>query len=331
MKPLLAVNDLQVLFTTCAGDVQAVRGVSFNLNPGETIAIVGESGCGKSVAAQSIIKLIPTPPGRYAAGQVLFAGQDLLLKSEKEMEQIRGRRIGMIFQDPMTSLNPTMRVGDQIVEVLKKHSDLTTAGQKLRAVEMLSFVGLPNPAKRFSQYPHQFSGGMRQRAMIAMALACNPGLLIADEPTTALDVTVQAQILEVMQALKEKFGTSIILITHDLGVVAGFASRVLVMYAGKVVESGPTGEIFYHPQHPYTRGLLASLPRPGQGIREKLNPIAGRPPDLLKPPRGCAFWPRCGRAMLVCRELQPEETSLSDFHRVSCWLTHPYAAGSGSV
>ncbi|WP_051273623.1 ABC transporter ATP-binding protein [Desulfotruncus alcoholivorax] len=331
MKKLLSVNNLQVHFTTFAGEVQAVRGVSFDLAAGEAIAVVGESGCGKSVTAQSIMKLIPSPPGRYMAGEIFFNGENLLPKTEKEMETIRGKDIGMIFQDPMTSLNPTMKVGHQIVEMLKKHTNLTGEAVKRRAVEMLALVGLPNPEKRYDQYPHQFSGGMRQRAMIAMALACNPRLLIADEPTTALDVTIQAQILELMQELKDKLGTSIILITHDLGVVAGFASRVIVMYAGKVVESGTTGEIFYRHRHPYTRGLLASVPRPGKEIRKKLNPIAGRPPGLINPPRGCAFWPRCDRAMQVCREVQPDMVQLSDTHWVSCWLTHEFAAKGANV
>ncbi|WP_018085956.1 ABC transporter ATP-binding protein [Desulfurispora thermophila] len=324
-EPLLQIKDLYVNFRTYAGEVQAVRGVSLALNAGESIAIVGESGCGKSVTAQSIMKLIPVPPGRYAGGQIIFSGQDLLTKSEAEMQRVRGKRIGMIFQDPMTSLNPTMKVGKQIVEMLQRHTDLTPAQQRERAVEMLSLVGLPNPAKRFEQYPHEFSGGMRQRAMIAMAMACNPALLLADEPTTALDVTIQAQILELMQELRAKLGTAIILITHDLGVVAGFASRVLVMYAGKVVESAPTRQLFYHPQHPYTQGLLASVPRPAQGVRKKLQPIAGRPPDLLKPPPGCAFWPRCRRAMRVCQQLTPPEFTVQPGHTVSCWLMHEYA------
>ncbi len=325
MEKLLSINNLQVNFTTFAGEVQAVRGVSFDLAPGETMAIVGESGCGKSVTAQSIMKLLPTPPGRYVSGKIVFAGQDLLSKSEREMENIRGRDIGMIFQDPMTSLNPTMKIGPQIEEMLKKHSNLNMEERKQRAVEMLGLVGMPGPEKRYAQYPHQFSGGMRQRAMIAMAMACNPRLLIADEPTTALDVTIQAQILELMLELKEKLGAAIILITHDLGVVAGFASKVLVMYAGKIVENGTTREIFYQHRHPYTRGLLASVPRPGREVRKKLNPIAGRPPDLINPPRGCAFWPRCDRAMLICREMQPPLTDLSGTHRVSCWLTHDFA------
>lgn len=324
-EPLLQIKDLYVNFRTYAGEVQAVRGVSLQLAAGESLAIVGESGCGKSVTAQSIMKLLPVPPARYAAGQIIFQGQDLLTKSEAAMQQVRGKQIGMIFQDPMTSLNPTMKVGKQIVEMLRLHTDLTPARQKERALEMLSLVGLPNPQKRFDQYPHEFSGGMRQRAMIAMAMACNPALLLADEPTTALDVTIQAQILELMQELRAKLGTAIILITHDLGVVAGFATRVLVMYAGKVVESAPTQQLFDQPQHPYTRGLLASVPRPARGVRQKLQPIAGRPPDLLAPPPGCAFWPRCGQAMRVCQELAPPEFTIQPEHTASCWLLHEYA------
>jgi oligopeptide transport system ATP-binding protein len=326
VEKLLSVNNLQVNFTTYAGEVQAVRGVSFDLAPGETLAIVGESGCGKSVAAQSIMKLIPSPPGRYVSGKILFAGQDLLSSSEREMENIRGRDIGIIFQDPMTALNPTMKIGLQIEEMLKKHCNLNNEERKQRVLEMLGLAGMPGPEKRYAQYPHQLSGGMRQKVMIAMALTCNPRLLIMDEPTTALDVTIQAQILELMQEIKDRQGTSIIIITHDLGVVAGFASRVIVMYAGKVVESGATREIFYQHQHPYTRRLLASVPRPGREIIKKLIPIAGRPPDLINPPRGCAFWPRCHQAMLVCREVQPDIVQVSDTHQVSCWLTHQYAA-----
>lgn len=320
MEQLLYVKNLYVSFKTYAGEVQAVRGVSFALAAGEAIAIVGESGCGKTAAAQSVMKLIPTPPGRYISGQILFSGKDLLPMSEKEMRQIRGRHIGIIFQDPMTSLNPTMKVGNQITDVLKRHCGLTAAGQKEKAIEMLSLVGLSNPAKRFSQYPHEFSGGMRQRAMIAAALACSPRLLIADEPTTSLDVTIQAQIMELLRGLKEKLNMSVILITHNLGVVAGFADRVVVMYAGSVVESGPTREIYYHPQHPYTRGLLASMPQPGQGLKRKLYAIAGRPPDLQNLPQSCAFWPRCNQAMRICRELQPPVTSVNASHHVSCWL-----------
>ncbi|MCL6634570.1 MAG: ABC transporter ATP-binding protein [Peptococcaceae bacterium] len=328
MAQLLTVEDLHVSFTTRLGEIQAVRGISFSLAAGEAIAVVGESGCGKSAAAQSIMRLLPSPPARYTAGKIIFAGRDLLRMSEKELESIRGRQISMIFQDPMTSLNPTMKTGRQIMEVLQKHSTLPAAELKLRVLEMLSLVGFPDPAGAFCRYPHQISGGMRQKVMIAMALACNPGLLVADEPTTALDVATQAQILELIRSLQEKQGTAVILVTHNLAIVAGFASRVMVMYAGKLVETGPTREIFYRPQHPYTRGLLLSLPRPGKSAGNKLHTIAGLPPDLLKPPQGCAFWPRCEQAMRICRLNHPPETFLSGFHRVSCWLACRSAAAS---
>lgn len=326
MKPLLSVQNLRVHFSTPAGEVQAVRGVSFDLAAKEILAIVGESGCGKSVTAQSVLKLVPEPPGRYPGGKILFAGQDLLAKGEKEMEQLRGRQIGMVFQNPMTSLNPTMQVGRQIEEVLRRHSSLPAAQTKKRAVEMLALVGLPDPAGRYAQYPHQFSGGMRQRIAIAMALACKPKLLLADEPTSALDVTVQAQILELMSELKEQLGAAIILITHDLAVVAGFATRVLVMYAGEVVEDGPAGEVLSSPAHPYTRALLASRPGLDRRPGGRLTPVPGSPPDLIEPPPGCAFWPRCSQAMVICRRLPPPENYPSRQHRVHCWLTHPWAA-----
>ncbi|MEW6698537.1 MAG: ABC transporter ATP-binding protein [Bacillota bacterium] len=321
MKKLLEIKDLKVNFTTYAGNVQAVRGVSFDVNAGEAIAIVGESGCGKSVTAQTIMKLIPSPPGEIVGGSIHFAGQDLVAKNEKAMEKIRGKEIGMIFQDPMTSLNPTMTVGRQIMEVLQKHQNIKKEQQQAKALEMLNLVGIPNPEKRMTQYPHEFSGGMRQRAMIGIALACNPKLLIADEPTTALDVTIQAQIMELMTDLKTKFGTSIILITHDLGVVAGFAERIVVMYAGRVIETGNTQDVFYQPRHPYTKGLLASIPRPVGHEKVKLTPIPGRPPDLINPPQGCAFWPRCQQAMKICRQGQSETVEVSPGHLVSCWLT----------
>lgn len=323
MRPLLSVQNLKVNFKTNLGEAQAVRGVSFDLEEGGATALVGESGCGKSVTALSIMGLIPTPPGRIAGGQIFFNGRNLLLNNEKEMRKIRGGSIAMIFQESITSLNPTLKMGTQIMEALKEHSGTSAPGKKQRALEMLSMAGLPQPDKIYKQYPHQLSGGMRQRAMIAMALAGDPRLLIADEPTTALDVTIQAQILELLQGLKQKLRKSILLITHDLGLAAGFASRVMVMYAGQIVENGTVGDIFYHPAHPYTRGLLAALPRPGQ---EKLSPVPGRSPDLLNPPPGCAFWPRCGQAMLICRQAPPE-TILSDSHRVRCWLAHRHAGG----
>lgn len=322
---ILEVNDLHISFDTYAGEVKAVRGVTFHLNKAEAIAIVGESGCGKSVTAQSIMKLIPMPPGRYKSGSVIFNGQDITKFTNKQMEAVRGSEMGMIFQDPMTSLNPTMHIGKQIAEGLRKHQHLSKQQAHEKAIEMLKLVGIPNPEKRVNQYPHEFSGGMRQRAMIAIALACKPKLLIADEPTTALDVTIQAQILDLMKELKSKLDTSIILITHDLGVVADMAERIIVMYAGKVVESGSVDEIFYNPHHPYTWGLLKSVPRLDAENKEELVPIIGTPPDLFSPPVGCAFAARCAYAMEVCYEKQPDETECESGHLVSCWLQHPLA------
>ncbi|PTX59124.1 oligopeptide transport system ATP-binding protein [Melghirimyces profundicolus] len=324
---ILEVNDLHVSFKTYNGEVQAVRSVSFDVKKGETVAIVGESGCGKSVTSQSIMRLIPEPPGWIKSGEVLFDGKDLTKVSEKEMEGIRGKDIAMIFQDPMTSLNPTMTVGKQIMEGLVKHQNMGKAQAKERALEMLRLVGIPSPERRINQYPHQFSGGMRQRAMIAIALACAPQLLIADEPTTALDVTIQAQILDLMNDLKERLGTSIILITHDLGVVADVADRVVVMYAGKVIESGTVEEIFHRPRHPYTWGLMGSMPRLDLTRDKELSPITGTPPDLLSPPKGCPFAARCKHAMKVCQREMPETTQVrgSGSHKVNCWLEHPMA------
>lgn len=320
MTKLLGIENLKVNFTTYAGEVQAVRGVSLSVSKGETLAIVGESGCGKSVTAQTIMKLIPSPPGKIVSGTIDFIGQNLINKSEKEMEHIRGKEIGMIFQDPMTSLNPTMNIGAQITEVLERHQKMDRVQRTARAIEILKLVGIPTPEKRLSQYPHQFSGGMRQRVMIAMALACNPKLLIADEPTTALDVTIQAQIMDLMSDLKDKFDTAIILITHDLGVVAGFAERITVMYAGKIVETGKTRDIFYNPKHPYTVGLLASIPRPGAKTESRLTPISGRPPNLINPPSGCAFWPRCRHAMKICQQREPLRHVVEGDHESWCWL-----------
>lgn len=319
---LLDVRDLTVSFDTYAGEVQAVRGTTFHVNKGETLAIVGESGCGKSVTAQTIMQLIPMPPGRIKKGNIFFEGKDLAKLTDRQMEAVRGKEISMIFQDPMTSLNPTMRVGKQIMEGLMKHQKMTKSEAKERAVEMLRLVGMPTPEKRVEQYPHEFSGGMRQRAMIAIALACNPKLLIADEPTTALDVTIQAQIMELMQDLQKKLNTSIILITHDLGVVAKVADRIAVMYAGVIVESGTAHEIFHNPQHPYTWGLLKSVPRLDTGQKERLLPIEGTPPDLFAPPKGCPFAARCEYAMKVCKESHPEKSNLNDNHYVHCWLQH---------
>ncbi|OAT81803.1 ABC transporter ATP-binding protein [Desulfotomaculum copahuensis] len=325
MENLLEIRDLHVHFTTYAGVVQAVRGVNLSLARGEAVALVGESGCGKSITAQSIMRLLPSPQGKIVKGTINFAGQNLVKKSEREMEKIRGNEIGMIFQDPMTSLNPTMTTGNQIMEVLRRHSRMTRQEMTARAVEMLRLAGIHQPERRLRQYPYEFSGGMRQRVMIAMALACGPRLLIADEPTTALDVTIQAQIMELMQDLRQKLGTAVILITHDLAVVAGFARRVMVMYAGKIVESGTARELFRSPLHPYTRGLLGSVPRINDRARQPLTPIAGRPPDLLNPPPGCAFWPRCSEAMQVCARQEPAMVEAASGHSAACWLLHPQA------
>ncbi|SMP00766.1 oligopeptide transport system ATP-binding protein [Laceyella tengchongensis] len=325
MSKILEVKDLHVSFKTYKGEVKAVRGVDFHLNKGETIAIVGESGCGKSVTSQTIMRLIPNPPGVIKQGEIIFEGTDLTKASEKQMEKIRGSEISMIFQDPMTSLNPTLTIGTQIMEGLIKHQKLDKKTAREKAIEMLRLVGIPSPESRLDQYPHQFSGGMRQRAMIAIALACQPKVLIADEPTTALDVTIQAQIIDLMKALQEKTGTSIILITHDLGVVADIADRVVVMYAGKVVESGKLEEIFYQPKHPYTWGLLGSMPRLDLSRDQELLPIMGTPPNLLDPPKGCPFAARCQHAMSICTQEMPELDEVSSTHQVACWLQHPMA------
>jgi dipeptide transport system ATP-binding protein len=319
MEKVLEVKDLQVTFTTYGGEVQAVRGVSFDLFKGETLAIVGESGCGKSVTSQSIMRLIPSPPGRIADGAVLFKGKDLTKLKESEMRDIRGADISMIFQDPMTALNPTITIGEQIIEGIMQHETISRQDARKKALEMLNLVGIPNPSERLKHYPHQFSGGMRQRIVIAMALVCEPEVLIADEPTTALDVTIQAQILDLFKDIQKKTGVSIIIITHDLGVVAQVADRIAVMYAGKIVEAGERREIFYNPQHPYTKGLLNSVPRLDLDGAD-LVPIGGSPPDLFAPPAGCPFAARCGFAMEVCDRVYPYKTHLSRDHHVDCWL-----------
>lgn len=324
MNNILEVKELNTSFFTHQGEVKAVRGISFQVGLGEAVGIVGESGSGKSVTSLSIMKLLPFP-GRVTGGSVLFAGADLVSLPEKKMQRVRGNQISMIFQDPMTSLNPVYTVGNQIMEPLLRHQGLKRSQAKKKAVEMLSLVGIPSPEKRLGQYPHEFSGGMRQRVMIAMALSCRPKLLIADEPTTALDVTIQAQIIELMKDLKEKTNTSIILITHDLGVVAELCSRIIVMYAGIVVEQGTTRDIFYHPRHPYTWGLLKSVPNIKADQKERLVPIDGQPPDLLSPPDGCPFCSRCGYAMQICAESQPPLYAPGDLHKAACWLLHPNA------
>jgi dipeptide transport system ATP-binding protein len=319
MNQILSVQDLHVHFSTYGGEVKAVRGVSFDLHKGETLAIVGESGCGKSVTSQSIMRLIPSPPGKVTNGRILFKGKDLLDVTEPQMRKIRGADISMIFQDPMTALNPTLTIGEQIIEGILQHNDVSKKQARQKAIEMLTLVSIPNPEERLKQYPHQFSGGMRQRIVIAMSLVCEPDVIIADEPTTALDVTIQAQILELFKEIQQKTGVSIILITHDLGVVAQVADRIAVMYAGKIVEEGNRREIFYHPQHPYTQGLLKSVPRLDLD-GEDLIPIPGSPPDLFSPPVGCPFVPRCEKAMEVCDRVYPAKTQLSNDHHVDCWL-----------
>ncbi|MGB9739435.1 ABC transporter ATP-binding protein [Chloroflexus sp.] len=318
MAPLLEVRDLRTYFHTQDGIVKAVDGVSFYVNRGETLGIVGESGCGKSVTSLSIMRLIPNPPGKIVSGQILFDGEDLLQASEEEMRRIRGNRIAMIFQDPMTSLNPVLTIGRQITESLELHLKLSKKEARDRAIELLDMVGIPSPSKRLDNYPHQFSGGMRQRVMIAMALSCNPELLIADEPTTALDVTIQAQILELINRLREELETAVILITHDLGVVAGMTDRVTVMYAGKVVEEGPTAEIFANPRMPYTIGLLRSIPRLDEERGRRLTPIRGLPPNLIDLPPICPFSPRCDYAREECLARVPELRRVGPDHRAAC-------------
>ncbi len=320
--PLLDVRGLRVGFKTYGGRVQAVRDVSFSLDAGECIAVVGESGCGKSVTARSVMRLIEGPQGTIDSGRITFEGTDLLTLTEKQMLEIRGSRISMIFQDPMTSLNPTMTVGKQIGEVLIKHTKISGKEARDKTIEYLKRVGIANPQKRYCEYPDSLSGGMRQRVMIAAAMCMNPRLLIADEPTTALDVTIQAQILELMQSLQVSYGTAIMLITHDLGVVAKMAKRVLVFYAGKIVESGAVRDIFYAPRHPYTHALLQSMPKLNSAERTMTRSIEGAPPDLFAPPEGCSFAARCPYAMEVCRA-QPPDIEVGEGHRAACWLNHP--------
>jgi len=319
MEPLLEVRDLRTQFFTQDGVVKAVDGVSFHLMPGETLGLVGESGCGKSITALSIMRLIPSPPGKIVSGEILFEGEDILKMSDDEVRSIRGRKIAMIFQDPMTSLNPVLTINRQISEALELHLGMSKQQARQRAIELLKMVGIPNAEQRVDQYPHQFSGGMRQRVMIAMALSCNPSLLIADEPTTALDVTIQAQILDLIRNLQREHNTALILITHDLGVVAGMTDRINVMYAGHIVESAPTEELFEHPKHPYTVGLLNSIPRLDAPRKERLNPIRGLPPDLIDLPDMCPFVPRCDFAREKCSEKNPPLFDVNPVHRSACW------------
>jgi len=319
-EPLLQVNNLKTYFKTQDGIVKAVDGVSYYVHKGETLGIVGESGCGKSVSALSIMRLIPQPPGRIVGGEIIFDGEDLLSLSEEEMRHVRGNRISMIFQDPMTSLNPVLTICRQVSEALELHLGMDRASARERTLELLRMVGIPSAEKRLDDYPHQFSGGMRQRVMIAMALSCNPELLIADEPTTALDVTIQAQILDLINKLKRELGTAVIIITHDLGVVAGMSDRVLVMYAGHVVETADTYEVFGNPRHPYTLGLMRSIPRVDARERRKLNPIRGLPPDLIDLPDMCPFVPRCDYAQPRCEEGRPPLRTVGPNHQAACWF-----------
>ncbi len=320
---VLTIEDLRVSFDTYAGEVQAVRGVSYSVNEGEVLAVVGESGCGKSVTAQTIMKLNPMPPARIKSGSIMLNGRDIVPLSEKEMQDIRGREVAMIFQDPMTCLNPTMKIGTQLTESLIKHQHMSKKEASERAVELLKLVQIPSPEERIKQYPHEFSGGMRQRVMIAMALACKPKLLIADEPTTALDVTIQAQIIDLLRDIKDQTGTAIVLITHDLGVVANLAQNVVVMYSGRIMERGSVDQIFYNPSHPYTIGLLESLPDVEKKRSERLASIPGTPPNLLDPPQGCEFAARCTHCMQVCKEKPAPYFEITPGHEASCWLHHP--------
>ena len=321
MEPLLVVENLKTYFFTGGGVVKAVDDISYDVYEGETLAIVGESGCGKSIGALSLMRLVPTPPGRIVGGRVLFDDEDLLTMSDEKMRNIRGNRIAMIFQEPMTSLNPVLTIGRQITESLELHLKMNKEAARERAIELLDMVGIPDPESRLKQYPHQFSGGMRQRVMIAIAMSCNPRLLLADEPTTALDVTIQAQILELIKDLSIKHGTAVIIITHNLGVVARYADRVNVMYAGKLIERGTALDIYENPHHPYTQGLLNSVPRLDEDRKQHLESIDGMPPDLMDLPTGCAFQPRCKLAVGRCLEEVPPLMPVSDGHMAACWVT----------
>ena len=329
MSVLLDVQDLRTSFFTSRGEVQAVRGVSFQVHPGETLGIVGESGSGKSITCMSLLRLLKGS-GRVIGGAALFDGRDLLQLDEADLRDIRGNQIAVIFQDPMTSLNPTLTVGEQVIEVVLQHRDVSRAEARQRAIELFDLVSIPSAESRLASYPHEFSGGMRQRVMIAMALACDPKLLIADEPTTALDVTIQRQILMLLKDLQARLGMAVILITHDLGVIAEFTDRVMVMYGGLVMESGNVAQLFADPTHPYTGGLLASVPDLRDDLQTRLTPIAGSPPDMLRPPPGCPFAPRCPQAMLVCARLPPLFVTEAG-QDARCWLHHPEAPKSATT
>jgi oligopeptide/dipeptide ABC transporter ATP-binding protein len=320
------VKDLKTYFFTYEGVVKAVDGVSYELEQGETLGLVGESGCGKSVSALSLMRLIPDPPGKILNGEVLFEGEDILKIEMDDMRRIRGGKMSMVFQEPMTSLNPVLTIEKQLTETLQLHKGMTREESRNESVSLLARVGIPDPDRRVKQYPHQFSGGMRQRVMIAMALSCNPRLIIADEPTTALDVTIQAQILELMKSLTSEFGVALIVITHNLGVVARYADRVNIMYAGKIIERGSAMEIYSNPRHPYTVGLLRSVPRLDQPRRSRLDPIEGQPPDLINLPAGCAFRSRCRWAIDKCATEEPELMQVGDGHRSACWVPEQLGA-----
>ncbi len=328
---VLSVHDLRTHFRTDEGVVKAVDGVSFDLHAGETLGIVGESGSGKSVTSLSLMKLIPSPPGRIVSGRVMFEGQDLIKKSEAYMRQVRGNKISMIFQDPMTSLNPFLKVSTQLIETIQLHRRVSRRQARIQAVESLKLVGIPGPEKRIDNYPHQFSGGMRQRVMIAMALSCDPKVLIADEPTTALDVTIQAQILDILRNLARELGVAVIIITHDLGVVAGMCDNIHVMYAGKIVEKGTARELFDEPMHPYTQGLIRSVPRMDQDVTGRLYSIQGQPPSVIDLPDCCPFYPRCEYAMDICRRKYPAAETLANDREVACWLYKDREAAEGSA
>ena len=315
---LLSVQDLHTSFFTDSGEVHAVNGVSFNLDPGEVLGIVGESGSGKSVTAYSIMQIL-ADTGRITSGHILYKGQDLTTWDARQMSGFRGKCCSIVFQDPMTSLNPVFTIGNQLREAIELHTDRKGRASLARAIEMLELVGINEPQKRVKQYPHELSGGMRQRVMIAMALACEPDILIADEPTTALDVTIQAQILELMQSLQKKMGMAVILVTHDLGVIADMCDNIIVMYGGHICERGTADEIFYNPRHEYTKGLLRSIPNVNN-MKEKLIPIAGTPINVLNLPKGCAFCARCDEAMKICLEQQPEELTINENHKAACWM-----------
>ena len=331
MAPLLEVRDLKTYFFTDDGVVKAVDGISYDIEAGETLGLVGESGCGKSVSALSLLRLIPSPPGRIVSGEVLFEGEDLLKVSDNAIRRVRGNRIAMIFQEPMTSLNPVLTISRQLTEALELHLKLDGTAAKQRAIQLLDMVGIPEAAARIDDYPHQFSGGMRQRVMIAMALSCNPKLLLADEPTTALDVTIQAQVLEILARLSREFGTAVIIITHNLGVVARYADRVNVMYAGKIIETATAKTLYANPKHPYTVGLLTSVPRLDQERKSKLIPIEGVPPDLINMPPGCPFYPRCTYRVDKCAQEMPPLIDIEAGHRVACWEWQKVGAAEAVV